>query len=142
MLTGLTLLHQHAGNADHGQAPVVELLRLHRRECLVGLGLEAEGVEAEVSRGVVVPEATLAGDGAGLIEGGGDGLVLYQGHAEEGEHPELYFTKKAAAANTTRLQYIASNFKKETQWRTEGGSLQLSATELYATSFTLPNFRV
>ena len=58
------------------------------------LGLRPRGVEAEVSRGVVVPEATLAGDGAGLIEGGGDGLVLYQGHAEEGEHPELLLDGK------------------------------------------------
>ena len=92
-------LHQHAGDADHGQAPVVELLRLHRRECLLGLGLEAKGVEAEVSRVVFLPEPTLAGDGAGLSECGGDGLVLHQGHAEKGEHPELFFTKQATEAS-------------------------------------------
>merc|ERR1719258_1019680 len=43
------LLDDHAGDADHGEAAVVELLRLHLLELGGRLGLEAERVEAEVA---------------------------------------------------------------------------------------------
>ena len=84
------LLHQHSGDADHGQAPVVELLRLQIPEGSGALGFDSEGVESEVSWDVVLLEVTLAGDRVRLRVGSGDGPVLHQGHGEKGEHPELH----------------------------------------------------
>lgn len=96
------LLHEHTGDADHGQAAVVELLGLHGGERVIVGGLDAEGVEAEVPRGVVSLQASLAGDGAGLRERLGDRLVLNEGHAQESDSPELCAKTKAHATSLTR----------------------------------------
>ena len=50
------LLGQEARGREHGQSPVLELLRLHLGEGLRVRGLEAEGVEADVARVVVLVE--------------------------------------------------------------------------------------
>ena len=55
-LVGDELLGDDAGAGEHGEAAVVELLRLHRHQARLVLGLEAERVEAEVARQVVGAE--------------------------------------------------------------------------------------
>merc|ERR1719453_1608756 len=66
------LLDHHAGDADHGEAAVVQLLGLHLGELLGVGGLEARRVEAEVAGDVV----------------GADGPRLVAGRALEGENAE------------------------------------------------------
>merc|ERR1712072_1576658 len=50
----LQLGGHEAGDADHGQAAVVELLGLQLVELLLVLGLQAKGVEGEVPRHIVL----------------------------------------------------------------------------------------
>merc|ERR1719163_1648686 len=50
LLAGDALLHDHAGDGDHGEPAVVELLILHREQLGGVRRLEAEGVKAEVPR--------------------------------------------------------------------------------------------
>merc|ERR1712118_200168 len=56
---GGELLADHASDAEHGEAAVVELLRLHLRELLVILRLEAQRVPVEVARLVVLADGPL-----------------------------------------------------------------------------------
>ena len=57
------LLGEESGSGEHGKAAVLELLGLHLEELLGVLGHEAEGVEAEVTRGVVGEELSGGVDG-------------------------------------------------------------------------------
>ena len=50
------LLGEEARGREHGQSPVLELLRLHLSKGLGVRGLEAEGVEADVAGVVVLVE--------------------------------------------------------------------------------------
>ena len=50
------LLREEAGGREHGEAAVLELLRLHLGELGRVRGLEAEGVEADVAGVVVLVE--------------------------------------------------------------------------------------
>merc|ERR1712025_974477 len=49
---GDALLHDHAGDGDHGEAAVVELLRLHLLERERVRRLQTERVESQVARRV------------------------------------------------------------------------------------------
>ena len=53
------LLRDESCRGEHGETAVLELLRLHGLELLGVLGAEPEGVEANVSGGVVVTEEEL-----------------------------------------------------------------------------------
>ena len=49
LVAGDQLLDNHASHGDHGEAPVVDLLRLHGLEARRVLGLETERVEHKVA---------------------------------------------------------------------------------------------
>ena len=102
------LMHKHVGDADHGHAPVVVLLRLRRLEGSGALGLDSEGVESEVSWDVVLVEITLAGDRVRLRVRSGDRHVLHQGHGEKGKHLELRDNEQRNEDNAT-MDYNHNN---------------------------------
>ena len=99
------LLNKHASNTDHGQATVVEFLGLDHPELFLVLRLEAEGVETEVPRAVVLLEATLTGNGAWLGEGLGDGVGFDYTHAKEGDRPKLSSNGDAKDDKNTWFSY-------------------------------------
>lgn len=70
------LLRDHAQNAYHGVPPEVKLLRLDQPERLPVLRCQTKGVEAEVSRVVLLLQVPDAGDGADSAPCILDGLAL------------------------------------------------------------------
>merc|ERR1719171_1788694 len=56
LLAGSQLLRYHAGDADHRQAAVVELLGLHLLQRSCPFWLEAQRIETQVARSVLVAD--------------------------------------------------------------------------------------
>merc|ERR1719253_1842743 len=65
LLAGGELLHGHARDRQHGEPAVANLLVAHREGLRLGLRHQAEGVEAELARGVARTEG--AHRDAGLL---------------------------------------------------------------------------
>eukprot|EP00964_Phaeocystis_antarctica_P045543 scaffold26226_cov79-Phaeocystis_antarctica.AAC.4 len=83
---GDALLHDHAGDGDHGKAAVVELLALHLLESERVRRLQAERVEAQVARrvrGLHGPPLDI-----GVLKGGQDGEHLDDSDRENDGRPE------------------------------------------------------
>merc|ERR1719263_723424 len=86
LVAGGELLAHHAGDRDHGEAAVVELLGLHLLELHRVVRLEPERVKAEVAARVVGADAPqLAAEGRVERE---DGEDLGDGDDEEDGRPD------------------------------------------------------
>ena len=85
---GDKFLGDHAGDAEHGEAAIVDFFRGHILEALGGGRFETEGVEAEVAGDVVVDDLppTL---GVGIFECRNRGLEFDEADGGDDEGPEL-----------------------------------------------------
>ena len=95
LLASHQLLGDHACNAKHGKAAVLELLGAHGVEGIGISGLEAEGIEAQVTVDVVLLQVGHGGLGVagvglvGSLPASDDRLALNQGDEEQHELPEV-----------------------------------------------------